>query len=117
MAVIPRILDKVVSVLKCYVCIRRRASRSAMFPGIDIAGLAVGILRKMGRQGGLHGTVDVAKGLVGTCLLSIFYVLLPDALGVHWKEQFETLQSVKCRYPFPVGHLVTISPLGFSPDC
>ena len=115
MAVIPRILDKVVSVLKCYVCIRRRASRSAMFPGIDIAGLAVGILRKMGRQGGLHGTVDVAKGLVGTCLLSIFYVLLPDALGVHWKEQFETLQSVKCRYPFPVGQ--TTSPLGFSPDC
>jgi|SRR5271166_5300669 len=128
MAVIPRILDKVASVLECYVSFRRRASvcfiieldllkrrvgvataasqtvRSAMFPGIDIAGLAVGILSKMGRQGGKHGTVDVAKGLVGTCLLSILYVLLLDALGVHGKEQFETLQSIKCRYLFPVGH-------------
>jgi hypothetical protein len=64
-----------------------------MFPGIDIAGLAVGILRKMGRQGGIHGMVDVAKGLVGICFLSILYVLLLDALGLHAKEQFEILHS------------------------
>ena len=75
-----------------------------MFPGIDIQGLAIGILRKMERHGGKHGTVDVAKGLVGICLLAILYVLLLDDLEVHAKEQFETLQSIKCRYPFPVGH-------------
>jgi hypothetical protein len=49
-----------------------------MFPGIDIQGLAVGILRKMERHGGKHGTVDVTKRLVGTCLLSVLYVLLLD---------------------------------------
>ena len=99
MAVIPRILDKVASVLECYVSFRRRASvcfiiepdllkrragvakaasqtvRSAMFPGIDIQGLAVGILRKMEKHGGKHGTVDVTKGLVGICFLSILSVM------------------------------------------
>jgi len=46
-----------------------------MFPGIDIQGLAVGILRKMEKHGGKHGTVDVTKGLVGICFLSILSVM------------------------------------------
>jgi len=49
--------------------------RQAMFPGIDIQGLAVGILRKMEKHGGKHGTVDVTKGLVGICFLSILSVM------------------------------------------
>src|SRR5271157_5106119 len=74
-----------------------------MFPEIDIQGLAVGILRKMERHGGKHGTVDVTKGLVGICFLSILHELLLDAPG-DAKEQFEILHSIRCRYPFPAGH-------------
>ncbi|MGB2611405.1 MAG: hypothetical protein WBC80_20695, partial [Isosphaeraceae bacterium] len=70
---------------------------------IDIQFIGVGFLRKMERHGGKHGTVDIMKGLVGICFLSILHVLLLDAPG-DAKEQFEILHSIMCRYPFPAGH-------------
>ncbi len=74
-----------------------------MFPRIDIPGLAVGILRKMERHDVIHSTIDVVKGLVGTCVSLLFYIDC-GRTGVDTKEQQKTLRSINCPYPFPVGH-------------